>query len=161
VFNGSSGKKDFDPCPEGPQQLVCVDVVDLGILPTQYGDKPKVRVVFYTADIDPITQKPYRVSGQYTNSLHEKAGLRKTLESWWGRKLTPEEADGNVDPEALIGKNAFASIVHSSTLGKNGKPYANLGSIMPLPKGMPELKVPADFVRTKDKPAKSDDSVPF
>jgi hypothetical protein len=159
-----NSQKDYPICPEGPQQLVCVDVIDLGIKHNeQYQkDEHKVRIVYQTAEADD-RNVPYRVSGQFTVSLHEKAKLRKTLESWFGRKLSKDEVEGQgIDPETLIGLNGFANIVHNP--GNNGKTYANVDSLMPLPKNLPKISA-RDYVRVKDRPAKpgqqSDSDVPF
>ena len=38
--------------------------------------------------------KPRAISETYTNSLGEKANLRKMLENWRGRAFTQEEMDG-------------------------------------------------------------------
>lgn len=151
MFKGN--KKEFALAPEGPQQLVCVDVIDLGEQETAFGLKPKVRITFQTKALDPKSGKPYRVSEQLTNSLHEKAKLRKFLESWLGRKLTKDEVEVGFDEEKLlIGRNAFASIVHSAP-NASGQVYANLGSIMPLPPGMPDIQA-IDYDRVKDRPAR-------
>lgn len=158
-----SGKARFPLCPEGLQQLICCDFIDLGMKETEYGEKHKVRIVWQTADLEPKSGKPYRVSKQYTASLHEKATLRKDLEAWLKRKLTPQEADeGEFDPEQLIGINAMGMIVHSD----DGK-YANIQAIMPLDKRYTPLTEVVDYVRVKDRPAdgqaqkSADDTTPF
>ena len=160
----------FNPAPEGPQQAVCVDVVDLGMEEEQRGEdeaklKPKVRIMWHSVEVDPETKKPYAIVEKYTLSLHEKAKLRATLESWRGKKFTDEEAEG-FDLETLLGVNAYISIVHN-------KQWANISAIMPLPKGMPSIPITKGFVRKVDRdtgPTKpdhhedgfpSDDDIPF
>ena len=140
----------FNPAPEGPQQAVCVDVVDLGMVEEQWGDnepqlKPKVRLMWHSIEIDPDTKKPYSIVEKYTLSLHEKAKLRAVLESWRGKKFTDEEAEG-FDLETLLGVNAYLSIVHH-------KGYGNISAIMPLPKGMPSIPITKGFVRKVDRDA--------
>lgn len=141
----------FTPAPEGPQQAVCVDVVDLGLVEQNFGSdegdatlKPMVRIVWHSAEIDPATGKPYTISNRYTLSLHEKANLRKHLESWRGRVFTEAELDG-FDLETVIGANAYIQIVHKVS-GK-GQTFANIASIMSLPKGMTGLPVTAGYTR--------------
>ena len=161
----------FNPAPEGPQQAVCVDVVDLGMEEEQWGEdepklKEKVRIMWHSVEVDPETKKPYSIVEKYTLSLHEKAKLRATLESWRGKKFTDEEAEG-FDLETLLGVNAYISIVHN-------KQWANISAIMPLPKGMPPIPITKGFVRKVDRDAtptkpdhhedgfpSDDDNIPF
>jgi hypothetical protein len=158
MFKGN--KKEYSLCPAGAQQLVCVDVVDLGMQETQFGEKAKVRIVWQTAALDPKNGKPYRISGQYTNSLNEKATLRKTLESWLGRKLTLDEIENGFNPDTLlIGLNAFASIVHSAPNPQGGV-FANIGSIMPIPPAMAKISA-IEYDRVKDRKPKDGDEPPF
>ena len=147
----------FNPAPEGPQQAVCVDVIDLGMEEEQWGDgdakmKPKVRLMWHSVEIDPETKKPYSIVEKYTLSLHEKAKLRAVLEAWRGRKFTDEEAEG-FDVETLLGVNAYISIVHN-------KQWANISAIMPLPKGMTPIPITKGFVRKADKEAEANKSMP-
>ncbi len=157
----------FTPAPEGPQQAVCVDVVDLGMQEEQWGDEPaqmkhKVKLVWHSAEIDPETDRPYVISKRYNLSLHEKATLLKDLEAWRGRAFTEAELDA-FDLEQLIGVNAYLSITHRTT--KKGT-FANVGSIMKLPKGTDQLPITPGYVRVCHKPETTynpngDDSVPF
>jgi hypothetical protein len=166
----AKGFASFNPAPEGPQQAVCVDVVDLGMEEERWGEgeaklKPKVRIMWHSVEVDPETKKPYSIVEKYTLSLHEKAKLRAVLESWRGKKFTDEEAEG-FDLETLLGVNAYISIVHN-------KQWANISAIMPLPKGMPPIPITQGFVRKVDRDATptkpdhhedgfpSDDDIPF
>lgn len=150
---GGTKSKVWPLCPEGPQQVVCVDVVDLGILPTDYGDKPKVRLVFQSAAIDDASGSPFQVSQQLTASLHEKATLSKVVEGWLGRKLTNEDRETGISEDSLIGANGWANIVHNE--GNNGKTYANINGLMPMPKGISKI-LPINYVRVKDRPSRDD-----
>jgi hypothetical protein len=75
----------------------------------------------------------------FTLSLHEKASLRKTIESWLGRKLTAKEEEEGYDIYALLGKECIVNIVHNAV---GDKTYANVDSVSPLMKGM---KAPAQI----------------
>lgn len=142
----SDGGGNFTPAPEGIFQAVCVDVVDLGNVETQWGEKHKVRLAWQLNEIDEDNGKRYLVVGQYTASLNEKARLRAHLESWRGRKFTKEELKG-FEMENLIGANCQIQVVHNT----NGeKTYANVGAIVSLPKGMAKI-APLDYVRFKDR----------
>lgn len=137
----------FTPAPEGPQQAVCVDVVDLGLVDYEWKGKKKtdamVRIIWHSAEINPETDQPYEISNRYTNSLGDKANLRKHLEAWRGKAFTEEERDG-FDLETLIGVNAFMSIIQNVSKGKT---YANIASIMKLPKGMEPMPITEGYVR--------------
>ena len=142
--------KAFAPAPAGLHQGVCVDVVDMGILEVTFGGKTKkqhkVRLVW---QIDEMRDdgKRFILQKRYTLSLHEKANLRKELESWRGRRFTDDELKG-FDLEKLIGVNAFINVVHAENQGNT---YANVASLVPLKKGMPAMAV-QDYIRIKDRP---------
>lgn len=165
----------FTPAPEGTHAAVCVDIVDLGMLEVSFNNKTKhqhkIRVSWQIAE-DREDGKPFLVSKRYTLSLHEKAALRKDLESWRGRSFTPEELRG-FDVETVLGHGCLINVIHAPN-PKGGSPYANISAIMRAPKGM-EVPTPRDYVRVKDRtPAEaeadqthqpfadvSDDDVPF
>lgn len=151
--------KTFTPAPAGLHQAVCVDVVDMGLLEVTYAGKTKkqhkVRIV-WQLDLDTDDLKPFTVQKRYTLSLHEKATLRKELESWRGRPFTDEELAG-FDLEKLLGANAQVNVQHTT---KNGETYANVISIVPLGRGMQKL-TPRDYVRVKDRAEASPDPEPL
>ena len=140
----------FKPCPAGVHQAVCADVVDMGILEVKWNNEVKkqhkVRIVWQVEDVDPDNNKPYIVQKRYTASLHEKAQLRKDLESWRGRAFTEAELH-QFDLEVLLGVNAFINVVHVS---RDGKTYANVTAVMPLKKGMDKIAT-RDYTRVVDR----------
>ena len=171
IIAKSSGG-NFNPAPAGAWSSVCCDVVDLGILKVSYGGKEKEQhKVRLSWQIEEEMQdgKPFLVSKRYTLSLHEKAALRKDLESWRGRAFTDEELKG-FDLEVLIGVPCMLSVVQVKS-PTTGDTYANIAAIMKLPKSTPALGV-RDYVRVQDREAKdegpenhpmeiTDDDVPF
>lgn len=146
VAKETSSNRDFIPAPAGVHAAVCCDVVDLGVLEVTFGGKTKkqhkVRIVWQIEEVME-DNKPYLVGKRYTLSLHEKAALRKDLESWRGRPFTQEELQG-FDLEALIAAPALLNVVHNP--GREGGVFANIASIMKLPKTMNTLKI-RDYVR--------------
>lgn len=140
-------ESNFTPCPEGLHHAVCVDVIDLGILQTNWGDKHKVRIVWQVEEENSETGKRFDVRKQYNLSLHEKATLRKDLESWRGRKFTENELDG-FDLEKLLGVNCQVQVVQDIT--DESKIYANVQAVVPPPKGAQKLSV-LDYTRMKDR----------
>lgn len=143
--------KSFTPAPEGLHPAVCVDVVDLGMRETPWGEKHKVQIRWQIeerqTDGDFEGQR-YLVSQTYTLSIHQKAGLRRDLESWRGKRFTDEEARG-FDVERLLGANCQLNIAHNS--GNDGTVYANVKAIVPAGRGSAKLE-PENYTRQKDRP---------
>lgn len=153
--------------PEGLHPAVCVDVIDLGDVMTAYGLKPKVEIRWQLDEVNPETHKRFEVRARFTNSLHEKALLRQTLETWRGKKFTATELQG-WDLEKLLGVNCQVQIVHAP--GDEGRVWANVQAVVPAPRGAVKL-VPVDYTRQVDrvgaashldvKPEDDDERVPF
>lgn len=141
----------YTPCPAGSHAAICVDVVDLGIVKTNYGGKEKkqhkITVVWQTPERRD-DGRPFLVNKRYTLSLHEKAALRKDLEAWRGRPFTNEELEG-WDVESVIGAGALLSVIHNAA---NGSVYANVNAIMRIPKGMNPPDIDPSYVRVQDRP---------
>lgn len=152
----------FEPAPEGLQQAVCVDIVDLGMVTNEWGTKHQVRLVWQVPSLQKNGER-HQVSQRYTLSLHKKAKLRQHLEMWRGRALSPDELKG-FDLEKLLGANAQVQIVHN--VADEGRVYANLQAIVPLLPNTPKL-APLNYVRVADRPkdgvagSTEDDALPF
>jgi hypothetical protein len=137
-YDGDTQKDSkFAPMPAGPQQLVCVDGILLGMTVEQFQTNPpkivtKWAYVFQSADFNPATGKRYEVHQEFNVSMFETAKLRKFLESWRGVKYT-EETARKVSLGAPVGQNAFANI--SNRTSAAGRAYGVIDTIMPLPKG--------------------------
>lgn len=150
MVSGESGGVDFKPHPTGPHSAVCCDVVDLGIWQDTYPGKAprdvrKIRVVFQTAEFREDGER-FTVGRMFTASLGEKANLRKFLESWRGVPFTEEQLAG-FNLVKLIGAPALIQVKHRV---KGEKTYADIDSIMQLPKGMTRLAI-EHYVRVKDR----------
>lgn len=124
--------------PENQYQAVCVDVIDLGLVENkQFGKvQHKGAIVWQLNATNPKTGRRYEVSRKFTISMHEKAELRKFLGQWRGKSYTDAEAQAGVPVDKLEGVNALITIEHTS---KDGKTYANILSIGPIPKGLPTI----------------------
>ncbi len=138
----------YSPSPEGLHHAVCVDIVDLGIVTSTFGDKHKCRIVWQIEEVNADTKRRYEARKQYNLSLHEKATLRKDLESWRSRKFTDDELRG-FDLEKLLGVNCQIQVVHD--LGEDGTVYANVQAVVPAPKNVPKLTA-LDYTRIQDRP---------
>lgn len=153
------GGKTFIPAPEGQHAAVCVDIIDLGMVETTWQGKQKkshkCRVVFEIDERTPEGQR-FTVREQFTASLNEKAALRKFMESWRGRPFTEDELKG-FDLEALWSAPALIQVVHKA---RGEKTYANISSIMKLPKGVARLEPSKDYVRVRDRTEQNGDGPP-
>lgn len=157
IASDTGGGGDFKPVPAGNHVGICSMVIGLGkqrIQSAQYGEsvKPQIYVAWELPhEIIEWTDKegnartgPMRIGKTYTLSLHENATLRRDLESWRGRAFTEEERKG-FDINKLAGAPAMVNVLHEE---KNGKTYANVAGVTPMPKGM-------------DKPTLMDGSIIF
>lgn len=136
------------PVEAGIHKAVCQGVIDIG---HQYSEKfeksthqviiifglPEQRMTVMGRDL------PRVVSKKYNLNLHEKATLAKDLQSWRGKRFTPEEEKGfPLDP--LLGENCMLQILH---VQRDGKTYATISAVLPLMKGMEkaELENPRQY----------------
>jgi hypothetical protein len=150
IIAKSSGGGNFIPCPSGQHSAVCVDIVDMGILEVKFGKEApksqhKIRIVWQVEEVM-ADNRPFIVQRRYTLSLHEKATLRKDLESWRGKQFTAEELEG-FDLEVLLGIPCLLNVIQEK---KDGSTYANVASIMRLPKVMTPIKQ-RDYIRVQDR----------
>lgn len=126
----------FTPTPIGTHVARCIKLIDLGTQHGEYMGEPTRRnQVLMTwelpQEVIEIDGKivPQTTSKFYTNSLGEKANLRRDLEGWRGRAFTDVELD-RFDLEAVLGKPCLLTVVG----GENGK--TKVAAVSGLPKGM-------------------------
>lgn len=143
-------KGEYSTPPEGLYPAVCVDVVDLGLVKSQWGEQYKVQIRWQLEEVDPESesQRPYMVVANFTNSLHEKSRLRPMLEAWRGKKFSAEELDG-FDLEKLLGVNCQVQVIHNIT---DKGTFANVQAVVPAPKNGVKLRASSDYVRVCDRP---------
>lgn len=147
MASDTGGGGDFSPMPTGNHVAICNMVVDLGkqrIQSQMYGDSVKHQVYIRWetpdeqiewTDRDGNQKTGPRVIGKtYTVSLHENANLRGDLESWRGKPFTAAELEG-FDISKLLGVPCMVNVTHTE---KNGKTYANIKAVTPLPKSLRE-----------------------
>ena len=145
-----TGGGDFKKVPQGVHMARCYSLIDLGTQLThgQYGEKEqhKIRIAWELFGEDdegnPLTIErdgvvmPMTISKSYTLTLSEKSNLRKDLQSWRGRAFTDEEVKG-FDISKLLNVYCMINVTHSET---NGKTYANVNSITPIPSALKNSK---------------------
>lgn len=139
----SATSSNRSTAPAGVHNAVCVDVINKGLMETKFGKKTKLVIRWELDAEDEGTGKRYVIGEMYSVSLHEKANLRKMLETWRGRKFTADELRG-WDIETLIGVPCQLVVAHKDT--DDGNTYANVVSVVPASKAF-KLKPSGQYVR--------------
>lgn len=120
--------------------MQCVDVVALGKRPESFGGKDK-GLVAKCAVVFRSTEKRedgthFDLSREFTISTAPRASLRALLESWRGQPYS--EDFPNVPLHQMVGAWALVTVAHKPS--KDGtKTYANIGSVVPVPKAMRQM----------------------
>ncbi|WP_350296354.1 phage replication initiation protein, NGO0469 family [Limnohabitans sp. Rim8] len=73
--------------------------------------------------------KPMSISKSFTLSLAEKATLRKDIQTWHGRKFTPDELRG-FQLKSVLGEWALISVTNG--MDQNGQDFASIAAIRPV-----------------------------
>lgn len=136
VATGSN--KSYVPAPVGTHPAVCTQVIDLGLQHSEMYDKTAHKCLIgweLPGELD-ADGKPYMVFKRYTASTNKKATLRQHLEAWRGKPFTDAEVKA-FDIRAIAGKPCLVNITHSEN---DGNTYANVSSVMAIPKGTPAPK---------------------
>jgi hypothetical protein len=139
-LTATSRASDFEIAPAGVHPAKCYRVIDLGTQTTEWEGQQKlahkVMVTWELLGEERMADgRPFSISKRYTVSTHEKSGMRKDFESWRGRPFSPDEI-GQFEVAKVVGVYGLLNITHNT--GRDGNTYANIASIMPLPKGMPK-----------------------
>lgn len=132
-----SGGGDYEQPPIGTHVARCVKMIDIGTQKGEYQGKPTSKrqvIIGWELPTELMTEgeyagKPFAVSKFYTQSLGEKANLRKDLANWRGRDFTAEELAG-FDAKGILGKPCMVSLT------ENEKQRVRVTGIMALPKGL-------------------------
>lgn len=131
-------KPKLPPVEPGVYIAVCVHSIDLGEQLCEYKDKSssynnQVQLVFEligeTIEIDG-KQEPRTLSRTLNFTQSKNGGLRKFVQSWLGKTFS-DESFAEFDTNDLVGLPAQLSVI----LNETGE-YANIDTIMQLPKGM-------------------------
>ena len=115
-------EKIYELPTEEEHALVIVEVKDLGVVATNFGDKEKVSIKIDVSDQKTASGENIYVFVNAAKSIGEKSTLGKFL-----RKLG-QNPTNSFDMDTMIGFKFNAIIDHS--VGTNGKTYANVGSIV-------------------------------
>lgn len=133
-------EKEFELAPADTHIGTCYRIIDLGTQQTPFKDERtgalkhqhQVRIS-WELNTPMSDGRPFSITRRYTLSLHEKSTLCKDLEAWRGRPFTEEEVVA-FDLATILGTSCLIGVSHKSK--ENGKMYANISSILRLPKGM-------------------------
>jgi len=141
----TGGGQDFPPIPPDIHPAVCIGLIDLGTQQHPYYKnwKKKVAILWELPETriditnqDGITENKARVISKiYTQSLSNKATLRKDLVSWRGVEFTEAELK-SFDLETILGKSCRLNVINKT---KGDRTFANVDSVIRHPKGAPIL----------------------
>ena len=142
IATNSGSGNNFKPIPAGSYAARCYSMIHIGTNEeTILGTVKRLNKVRITWELPTETkvfkeengEQPYVLSKEFTLSMHEKANLRKFLQSWRGKTFTEKEAE-SFDISVLLGKPCLISVNHKQA--KNGNTYAEIAGVNLLPKGM-------------------------
>jgi hypothetical protein len=142
IIATNEGGGNFKKVDAGNYAARCYSMIHIGSLEEEFqGVKKLCNKVRITWELptelavfkEENGEQPFSVSKEFTLSMHEKATLRKFLESWRGKGFTEEEAK-RFDVSKLIGAPCMLNIIHKES--KTGKTYADISSVSTMPKGL-------------------------
>lgn len=126
VLQSNTGS-DYKPHPEGIHPAVCVDVIDMGLVETEFQGQfrmtPKVKLVF-ESEQKLEDGRNATISKNFTASLHPKAKLAEFLGKWRGRPVIPGET---IDLGKLLGASCTLVISHQQNMV--GRTYAAIDAV--------------------------------
>lgn len=134
--------QNYEPVAAGNYVARCYSMIQIGTVAENILGKEKilhkVRLTFELPTELKVFkeekgEQPQVISKEFTLSMHEKATLRKMLESWRGKTFSEDEAKA-FDITVLAGKPCMLNVIHKQS--SNGNTYAEIGSISAMPKGL-------------------------
>jgi len=144
----------MQPAPENkqPKELIpadnymatCTEMIFVGTIEEEFqGEKklmPKIRLTWEIPSLTKVFKEekgpqPLVISKKFTYSMGDKATLKKFLDNWRGKAMTPEESKKFV-PTVLLGKPCMLNVIHR-TSEASGNVYQDVGSASKLPSGIP------------------------
>jgi hypothetical protein len=127
----------FELAPAGAHVARCFCIVDLGTQEVDFSGsiEQKQQILFGWELIHEKKSdgSPFLIYQRYSGSLAPKSNLRKVLESWRGRPFTEEDLQG-FNIAKVLGQPCQLSLIHKEV---SGKAYANISTVMGVPKGIP------------------------
>jgi len=133
---------NYQPCPPGVFAAALYRVLDLGtqneVFDGKQSQRRKVLLSFEILDDDAATNDGTHLSvhKRFSWTMHPQGSLRGFLANWRGKPFTDTEAN-SFDFERVMGQVGLLNIIHNE---RQGKVFANISSITPLPRGMVAAK---------------------
>ena len=125
------------PAPAGTHIASCFGLIDCGTQDEEYEGKKKkahkIWVWWELCEEKTDDGKPVTIGRFYTNSLSERAAMRKDLEGWRGRQFTDEELKG-FQLGNIVGKPCMVTIIHTPKQG--GGTRDKISTVTAVPKGL-------------------------
>ena len=145
----SSGGKTFAPHPESDGFIrgVIVDVTELKMMQTKFGEKQTFKIVYETEYVDENGKHGLLWSVPYTPSLNEKASFRRDLKKIRGHDITQQEASALDVEEVLLGFPVKLLVTHE-LVGE--RTFAQITDVRPYTGDKP-YKACGEYVRQKDR----------
>lgn len=139
------------PVPQGIYLARCYGIIDLGTQKTTHLGRTKhLNEVMLQFELHGVGEaggqlftakgKPMLISKSFALSLAEKASLRKDIQTWRGRKFTPDELRG-FQLKSVLGEWALISVVNA--MDQNGHDCTSIATIMPVPPQVRQSGLPA------------------
>lgn len=144
IYAEKKESSDFVQVEPGTYVARCYSMIEIGTIETEFnGEKKKAHRVSITWELptelavfkEERGLEPFVVSKEYTLSMHEKATLRKDLESWRGKAYTDEETK-RFDITKLLGQSCMLSVVQEAGKKDPSKTYVRVSSVSKLVKGL-------------------------
>jgi hypothetical protein len=141
AFYAEDSGGSFERCPPGMHLARCYRIIDLGTQKTEYmGQTKYLHKIMLGWELhgnrdngSPLKMndgRPFAIFKNYTLSWSEKANLRLDLQSWRGKPFTNEEMR-RFDLETVLGAWCMVNVIERA--GTNGKTYANVSGVTPVP----------------------------
>jgi len=144
MINAKNVSKQRELTPAGNYVARCYQMIELGTAEENFMGETKimqkVRIGWeFPTELKVFNpekgEQPIVISKEYTLSMHEKASLRKDLESWRGKAFSEKEANC-FDITKLIGAACMINLIHKPSEKDPSKLYERISSITPTPKGL-------------------------
>lgn len=146
----ASGDSKFTPVPAGMHLARCYRIIDLGTQTSEWQGQQKknykIMILWEVHGEDEsgkalVTDRgePMSISKNYTMSLGEMSRLRADLKAWRGRDFTAEELRG-FQLKNVLGAWCMLTVAHGE--GNDGKIYANVSNVNPVPAAMRKAGLP-------------------
>lgn len=134
-FVAKDNGSDFEHPPEGLTRGTCIKIIDMGTTENEMYNNTQHQVMFTWEMPDELMEdgQPFIISKFYTVSLHEKAHLRKDIESWFSKTLPDEVVKNGLPLDKFLSRHCMLNVIKQE---KNNRTKSIVSAITPLPKAM-------------------------